>query len=208
MYTYRVLRDFSVAVYPDSKLIVKSYHIIDCMTDNAYFLTPSPTLAEVKTATDDFNTAVDKVENGSRLDTANKNDKRKVLVALLKKLALYVEIVSGGSETIILSSGFDVSKQPSTVGPLDTPISVSVAMGANPGSVIIGCEVIKNAHFYEFEYLEGLKTETSVWIKKTSTKHQITIEGLTSGKLYIFRVAAAGSDPSRNYSREISVYVS
>jgi len=204
----KVLKDFSVSVYSDSRLIVKAYHIVDMMTGNAYFPNPSPALADVKIANDNFNVAVDKVENGSRVDTANKNDLREVLVALLRKLALYVEVISDGDETIILSSGFDVSKQPSVVGPLDKPIKISVTMGKNPGTVIFSCEVIKNAHFYEFEYLEAPKSETSVWIKVTSTKHKVTIEGLTSGKQYIFRVAAAGSDPSRNYSSEISVYVS
>lgn len=195
-------------MYSDSELIVKAYHIVELMTGNTYFPTPLPALADVKTATDNFNVAANKVENGSRVDTAQKNDLREVLVGLLKKLALYVETISDGSETIILTSGFDVSKQPTVVGPLDKPTQVSVKMGDNPGTVIFSCEVIRNAQFYEFEYLEAPKSETSVWIKVTSTKHKITIVGLTSGKQYIFRVAAAGSDPSRNYSNEISVYVS
>jgi len=129
------------------------------------------------------------------------------LVELLQKLADYVQVASGGDEAIILSSGFDVCKKPSTIGPLDKPENFKVAMGKNRGSVLLSCDVVNHAQFYEFEYTEGPATSNSVWTKVTITKHKLLIDGLISGKEYTFRVAGAGSDPSRVWSDTITTFV-
>ncbi|HJV78464.1 MAG TPA: hypothetical protein VJ602_08780, partial [Paludibacter sp.] len=77
----------------------------------------------------------------------------------------------------------------------------------NIGTVWVSCEVITSASFYEFEYAEVTADGTLNWIHKTSTKHKILIEGLTSGKQYTFRIAGAASDPSRIWSDQISTFV-
>jgi hypothetical protein len=61
------------------------------------------------------------------------------------------------------------------------------------------------ADFYEFEYTEMPLTPTPNWIQKTCTKRRLLLEGLISGKQYAFRVAGAGSDPSRIYSEILPV---
>ena len=63
------------------------------------------------------------------------------------------------------------------------------------------------AYFYEFEYTEMPLAPTPNWIQKTCTKRRLLLEGLTSGKQYAFRVAGAGSDPSRIYSEIATSYV-
>ena len=137
----------------------------------------------------------------------NKNNLRASLVLILQQLGDYVQTASGGNEAIILTSGFDVNKKPSAVGVLDKPDNFKIAMGANRGSVVASCDVVDHAQFYEFEYTEGTPTASSVWVKQTSTKHKILIENLVSGKEYTFRVAGAGSDPSRVWSNSITTFV-
>jgi hypothetical protein len=44
-------------------------------------------------------------------------------------------------------------------------------------------------------------------VHKTSTKRKLLIEGLSSGKQYVFRVAGAASDPSRIWSDKITTFV-
>ncbi|HEY6914853.1 MAG TPA: fibronectin type III domain-containing protein, partial [Paludibacter sp.] len=82
-----------------------------------------------------------------------------------------------------------------------------VKPGSNRGSVVVSCDVVANASFYVIEYTEGPVTADSIWIQKTTTKHKLLIEGLTSGKQYTFRVAGAGSDPSRVWSDDVSSFV-
>jgi len=63
------------------------------------------------------------------------------------------------------------------------------------------------ADFYEFEHTELPITPTSYWTKDTTKKRKYEKTGLDSGKQYAFRVAGAGSDPSRVYSDIITSYV-
>jgi hypothetical protein len=136
-----------------------------------------------------------------------KNNCRKTLESLLKLETDYVQQTSEGDEAIILSSGFDVYKKPSVVGPLPKASGLTIKAGGNKGSISANCNVIPNAAFYQFEYTEAPVAPNCIWIVKTTTKHKLLIDGLISGKQYVFRVAGAGSDSSRNWSDEISSFV-
>ena len=136
-----------------------------------------------------------------------KNNNRKIIESLLKQSTDYVQQASSGEEAIIFSSGFEVNKKPSVIGPLLKAIGLTVNAGSNKGTVVLNCNVVANADFYEFEYTGAPNTADTIWLKRTTTKHKFLLEGLTSGKQYLFRVAGAGSDPSRNWSDEISSFV-
>ena len=203
----KVSKDFSTTKYTDTGISTKTSFIVSEMTDNPAFTTPNPPLKDVTDANNEYIVSLGKVEYGSKADTVIKNNLRAALTVLLKQLADYVQTTSNGDEAIILSSGFDVNKKPGTIGQLDKPTGFSVKPGTNKGSIILSCNAVANANFYEFDYMELPAAPNSVWIQKTGTKSKLTIEGLTSGKQYNFRVAAAGSDPSRVWSDEISSYV-
>jgi hypothetical protein len=79
--------------------------------------------------------------------------------------------------------------------------------GENKGTVIVSCEVVENAGFYEFAYTEAPFHSNSTWISKTSTKRKAGIDGLLSGKQYAIKGAGAGSDPARIWSDEILSFV-
>jgi hypothetical protein len=207
MGTSKVIHDFSVGRYTDLELSNKTSHVVEEMTDNPHFTTPSPPLADISEVNGAYIQSLNKVEGGSKEDTVIKNNYRKMVETLLKREADYVQTTSEGDEAIILSSGFDVNKKPAMVGPLDKATGLQITPGSNKGSIMANCNVLSNADFYEFEYTEAPIAPNCIWIVKTSTKHKILIEGLTSGKQYVFRVAGAGSDPSRNWSDEISSFV-
>ena len=203
----KISKDFSTGKYADSDLSIKTGHIVEKMTDNTNFTTPDPALANVTAAKNAFIASIAKVQNGSKEDTVIKNNCRTTLETLLKNEADYVQRVSNGDEAIILSSGFDVNKKPGTVGQLAKPTTLTLKPGENRGTLWVSCDVVANASFYEFDYAEAPVTADSAWTQKTTTKHKLLIEGLTSGKQYTFRVAGAGSDPSRVWSDDVSSYV-
>jgi len=203
----KVSKDVSTSKYADSELTTKAGHIVEKMTDNTNFTTPEPPLANITAAKNALIAAMAKVQNGSKEDTVIKNNCRTALETLLKSEADYVQRISNGDEAIILSSGFDVNKKPGTVGQLAKPANLSLKPGGNRGTLLVSCDVVANASFYEFNYTEAPAATASLWTQKTTTKHKIQIEGLTSGKQYIFRVAGAGSDPSRVWSDDVSSYV-
>ena len=125
----------------------------------------------------------------------------------LRELSLYVQLTSKGDKVIISSSGLDVNKKPSAVGPLAKPENVKIKMGGNKGSIAVSCDPIDPASFYEFDYAELTTDGVYNWIHKTSTRHTLLIEGLISGKQYAFRIAAAGTDSSRVWSTIITSFV-
>jgi len=207
MGTAKVSTNFSSNSYTDTELGVTGTNIMDKMTDNHYFTTPTPPLADVTATITSYYAALAKAEKGSSEDRVIKNSWRAKLESQLRDLGLYVQLTSKGDEVIISSSGFYVNKKPSAVGPLAKPENVMVKPGDNNGSVQVSCDAIPSASFYEFDYAEVTPDGIQNWIHKTCTKHKMLIDGLTSGKQYVFRIAGAGSDPSRIWSDQISTFV-
>lgn len=203
----KVSKDFSTSKYTDHGLSTKCGHVVEKMTGNPAFPTPETPLAEVTTALGSYNDALAKAENGSKADTVVKNNWRTKIEKLMKDLAGYVQVTSDGDEAVILGSGFDVNKKAATVGPLPKPENFSVKPGINKGTIIANCDAIENAYVYEFQYTETPVTAASIWVQKISTKHKVLIEGLVSGKQYSFRVAAVATDPTRNWSDELTSFV-
>lgn len=202
-----MLTDFSKGKYNDKGLVIKARFIFDRMTDNTYFPTPDPTLETLKAATDEFETALEKTEDGTHEDTVIKNQKRANMEGILRNLAAYVQNISQGDQAIILSSGNDASRPPTPPGPLDPPIGLTAAMGSQKGSVILSCNPIKHIRMYLFEYRLVNTSGDSIWTQLLNTKHKIQIDNLVSLQQYEFRAAGAGSDPSRNYCNSITTYI-
>ncbi len=203
----KVSIDFSSGKFPDADLSVKINQILDKMTGNLTFPDPVPTLDAIRAANVSYYQALDNVKDGSREDTVIKNNLRKSLEADLHQLGDYVQRMSGGDEALILSSGFDVHKKHEAVGPLSKATNLVVKPGSNKGSMELSCNVVDHATFYVFEYHELPSENANGWVQTTTTKRKVLLDGLTSGKQYAFRVAGAGSDPSRNWSDEINSYV-
>jgi len=203
----KVAIDFSTGKYSDADLSVKANQILDKMTNNKAFPEPEPTLDSIRATNASYYQALDQVKDGSREDTAIKNDLRKELEDQLRQLGDYVQRLSDGDQAVILSSGFDVHKKHEQIGPLLKPANLVVKPGSNKGSMELTCNVVAHASFYVFEHRELPSENGNGWLQTTSTKRKVLLSGLTSGKQYAFRVAGAGSDPARNWSDEISSYV-
>ena len=203
----KVRIDFSSKNYSDSELSVHSTNVLDKIEGNAYFANPTPSIQEIRETIASYNASLVKAEKGSADDRIIKNNWRAKLESQMRELSLYVQIISKGDNVIISSSGLSVNKKPGAVGPLPKPDKVMIKMGENAGSVWISCSAIPAASFYEFKYAEITADGTLNWVHKTSTKHKVLIEGLTSGKQYAFRIAAAASDPSRVWSDQIIKFV-
>jgi hypothetical protein len=167
------------------------------MTDNPYFPTPIPTLALLQANLDFYEAAIAKTKNGTRQDIIDKNAARLAFEEVLRALAGCVQTQSAGNAAAIISSGFDINKVASPIGPLNSPASITIIAGAVRGSLFLSWNVVKNARAYIIEYTEVPFTETIVWMHASCTKSSITIFNLVRGKQYVFRVTAVGSDPAR-----------
>lgn len=203
----KVITNFSKSRYSDSELSPATQHILYAFKDNPYFPNPKPTIEEVQTAHDDFVTALDKAEKGTKVDTLNKNNARWALEDYMNKLGTFVQLNCEDDEARVLSTGFEVSKKPAPIGQLPKPTNLAVSVGANRGSIEVSINSIKGARAYQYEYTRLPVTADSVWIDVINTKSFVLIDGLESGKEYTFRVAGIGSDPSRIWSEQINSFI-
>jgi hypothetical protein len=90
---------------------------------------------------------------------------------------------------------------------LPKPENLKVAPGPNKGTLNISVKAVKLASFYEIMFAEAGMNGSTVWQMRTSSKRQLVIDNLSSGKEYRIKVAAAGSNPTRVWSDEIPSFV-
>jgi hypothetical protein len=202
-----VSKTFSPKKYRDLKLLSKAGSILEQMTNNAYFPDIQAKLDELKARTQSYETSIIDSNQGGRATTVIKAGCRRELENYLQELATYVQLTSKGDAVVISSTGFDTHKKPARVGELDKPQNVKIKLGSMRGSAWVTCDRVDRALFYVFEYCESPMTADSVWIQITGSRRKILIEGLTSGKEYCFRVAAARTHPSRIWSEVVKSYV-
>ncbi|WP_266364895.1 fibronectin type III domain-containing protein [Tellurirhabdus rosea] len=195
------------STYRDKELDQKAQYVLASLTNNSNFPNPTPTLADLQTAVTDYQQALVKAAGGARQDTLEKNLKRESLIRMLDKLAAYVQFMGKDNVTALQSSGFDLSKPRRPVGPLPKPENFKVEPGPSEGTMLVSVDAVRNAKSYLIEYTSTPETPTSIWTPLVSSKSANLLTGLESGKQYVFRVAAIGSDPTRVYSDKISRFV-
>jgi hypothetical protein len=100
-------------------LIAFLRNIIEMMTGNADYPTPSPTLATMTTAVDDLEAKNQASMNGGRVEIALRNASQAMTLNLARQLGNYVESTANGALEVLLSSGFEAIRAPSLGDPGD-----------------------------------------------------------------------------------------
>ena len=113
---------------------------------------------------------------------------------------MYVQGASEGDATKILTSGFAVRDLPTPIGPLPAPVDFMPSMGDEPGEIDLTWSAVHGAKSYLSEYRE--QGTAGPWLQKFGTKSRLSVTGLTSGKTYVFRVAALGAAGQSPWSLE------
>ena len=193
----RVKIDFNK---PVTEQVAKSRDLQTKITGNPNYLTPVPSIAAIKTATDALENAYTDALNGDRAKKATMRITRKALKELIVKLADYVQITSDGDETIILSSGFGVRKQRSPASVPDVPIDVKVTTTEFDDALDINFKPVKVAKSYAFEMCADPLTEKNFNPVEISTKSSIRVKGLAPGTKYWFRVLAVNAAGKSGWS--------
>lgn len=189
--------------YSDAALEARAQLILNSLTGNAHFTDPVPSLAELQAAITAFSAALIKAGSGNRSDIAFKNQKRRELVAILVSLAQYVTFVANGDESILYSSGFEISKTPGTII-ITRPENLQVINGNNTGELQISVNGVKGALSYLFEYTTDATQAASNWQSIASSRVKFMVDGLQPGTVYYCRVGAVGGNNQLQYSDIVS----
>jgi len=190
--------------YTDAQLLVKSQAIHTAMTGNTNFPTPTPTLAAVQTAIDDYATALSAAQEGGKTNVATKNVKKGELIDVLVSLGNYVTFTADGDEVKLVSSGFPVQKQKEPSPPLEKPEIIKVEDGGNSGELLVTISAVKGARTYVYQYTKDPLNDANEWTGQNSTLTKFSFNELESGKKYWCRVLAYGINEQVVYSDPVS----
>ena len=189
--------------YTDGGFESKTHTIISSMTGNAFFTTPVPALATVQTAADAYSAALIKASTGNRTDIATKNEKREELTGLLRSLSTYVNLTANGDRPMLLSSGFDVTKERETVV-ISKPENLKIENGISTGELFVSVNAVKGAYAYLHEYTTDATMAPGKWVSNPATTSKGIFSNLEPGVKYYCRVGAVGTNGQLLYSDAIA----
>ena len=187
----------------DGSFESKTHTIISNLTGNASYPTPDPTLAVVTAAADAYTAALVKAGSGNRSDVADKNAKREELTLLLRNLADYVNFCAKGDRSILLTSGYDITRDPQPTI-ITKPENPEVTNGSNSGQLQVRVKSVKGAKAYMFEYTTDDTMAAQSWYSTTSSAAKHLFDNLTPGQKYYCRVGAVGPYGQLVYSDAIA----
>ena len=181
---------------------------------NAAFPSPPVTKAALDAANAALASALAAAQQGGPADTAAKNGKRDILIALLRQLAGYVQANHHDDLATLLASGFDaVSSNHATPAAIPAP-NIRDIVNGNSGELILRVGVIANIRIWKVRYAAigapvagGSAGTPGPWQDGglQSDSRRIIIGGLTPGTVYSFQVQAiAGGSRQSDWSDAVS----
>lgn len=157
---------------------------------------PAPPVeaAELQAVSDAYMKSLAATLEGGKQATAHKHAMKAKLIALLRKLALYVEGRHNNDLATLMLSGFDAASTIKVSEPLATPSIVKVAI-LGEGKVKLHVPAIKRARGYDLRYaLLNEESEAGAWtlLDNLLSTRRLIVTGLTPGARYAFQVRALG----------------
>ena len=184
----------------DAQLVTDTANIIVSMTNNANYPSPTPTLAPITTAKNDFAQAIANAADGGKELTLIKNEKRAALAALLRELAAYVSVACKGSMPVLVGSGFPTWKPTRTpAGDLPAPGAPTLGLGVRSGQLTASTTPVPNGYTYNWRVsLPGNPPDIKVRVQTTAASN--VFDNLTPGQIYLVDVNVVGSAGPSDYS--------
>jgi hypothetical protein len=179
-------------------LLWLGYVVVEKMENNPTFPDPPDTLTALKEILPEYHTALANALSRDKEMVAIKNDKKEILVNLLRELANYVMATCKGDRTLLLGSGFNVSgnvrrKYIPSIEKLEVKIGP-------PGEAITRARNSTDCVSYAHQYTTEPPGPNTEWVTEGSSHCHYKFEGLISGKRYWFRVVGIGRRRRIGYS--------
>lgn len=137
--------------------------------------------------------AAQAIRNESITQTAVMNQHEDELDALLNKFALTVEAESEGDPALIKSAGLQVRRTASKAGIPSLPQALSAKEGLKEGSIALKWKSVQGSRSFLIRATTTVSDPASWQQVAVSTKANVEVSGLESGKQYWFQVCAIGS---------------
>ena len=188
--------------------IAKALLVETKMTGNVNFTTPDPTLLVLKTGREALEVAQVAAAGGDHAKIFERNVAEAELDQLLVREALYVSNVAQGDPVIILSSGFDLRKEPAPIGPLAAPSELRTRTGLLPGEVKVRWKPVYGAYYYQVYMSDTDPNDVATWkLVGMTSRSGFDSTGLKPATHVWYRVNCLGagdyvspySDPAKGF---------
>jgi hypothetical protein len=173
--------------------------VITALTDNPLIPSPQPTVAQLQTLWDAYNTSLSNARYGSRAQRSQKNTDKTALLTGLRDECDYINMIAKGDPDTLASCGLPLSKdrQPTVLG---TP-EAKVEQGAS-GELILSTPAVPGAVAYKHQYKPDENAVT--WSEVTQSAATCKIQNLQMGTVYSLRIVAIGTKDQVTMSDVVS----
>lgn len=201
----RIKLNFKSLSVPEK--LARAQQVVRALTGNPNFTSPHPPLAQVTTAIEELETAANDAQAArqeAKARTVAQHSKEETLDLVFTQLVAHVESVAGDDEEVIMSAGLDLRNPPGPSHSTQTqPVSISLTatVGDHDGEIDLSWDTVRGARSYVIERSSDPPGESTWTHSGVSTRSRATVEDLTSGTRYWFRVAAvtaSGQSPWSN----------
>lgn len=181
-------------------LLAKANFISAQMALNAAtFTAPTPTLVVLQDKIDAFAATMPDAEAGSKVAKALRRDARQQLVAALRQLSSYVNMVANTNPTIVDMAGFDLANPRSPVPPITGVTTPVLKNGAN-SEIDAKTKKVAGAKTYGIFYTTDPALPINEWQVIYCTRASCVIKNTTSGTRYYVKMSAVGKDEQEVFS--------
>ena len=196
--------------------LVKSGSIVNSMTGNSHYQEPwigqGLTLDLLTAAYGNFQDAYHASLTKDTLKIAQRDVARIALTDLIKRLAMYLELISNGDTAMLATTGYDLRHdivRNNSNDLLPAPADFRVTHGQLSGSLNVQVSRLANAGSYEIHVAKDDPKIESNWQHAISsvTSTHIVITGLIPGQTYWLRVRGIDSNGGGVWSEPISIIV-
>jgi hypothetical protein len=190
----------------DSGFLAKGKEVQTSMTGNANFANPEPAITSLDKTVADYEDAFLLAQNLGRINVAKKNEARLALTNVLTQLVVYVNFIAKGNVPILLSSGFDITKD-KVAKSNGTAGVVILTNGKSTGELIATVKGAGNNANYQFSITDTWAGDKTVWISTPSKKRKFTFTNLIQGKQYWVKVTIPANGNELIHSEPVSIFV-
>ncbi len=193
----------------DENLYALANTVYQRMKDNSFFVDAYPSIAELDGARSNFIEHLARARaRKSPYDAAVKNESRKELKKVLKKLADFVNQTANGSLIILLSSGFEITRYRTRISSPKRIENLKVKDGRNAGQMVFTFQSQPNVRLYEYRYSTDMNESGEiVWsdeIHITTSSRNNLITPVVPGQVYFLCARAINTRGVGDWSDPIT----